>query len=70
MDDPKIENNIEEDLPEMFLIILTVPNHRPGSLDKHKKRTHERVLSHSSCPFCDNTFYFRRDMLTHHISHI
>ena len=31
----------------------------------HKKRTHERVLSHSSCPICDYAFYDRSDMLTH-----
>ena len=41
---------------------------RPGSLSEHKKRTHERVLSHI-CPICDKAFYDRRDMLTHIVIH-
>jgi len=41
---------------------------RPGSLSEHKKRTHERVLSHL-CPICEKAFYDRRDMLTHIVIH-
>ena len=41
---------------------------RPGSLSEHKKRTHERVLSHI-CPICEKPFYDRRDMLTHIVIH-
>jgi len=41
---------------------------RPGSLSEHKKRTHERVLSHA-CPICEKAFYDRSDMLTHIVIH-
>ena len=42
---------------------------RPGSLSEHKKRTHERVLSHF-CHICEKAFYDRRDMLTHARTHV
>ena len=41
---------------------------RPGNFSEHKKRTHERVLSHF-CPICEKAFYDRREMLTHIVIH-
>ena len=60
-------NFTSEHILRNSLMCVTVPNHMLDQevLKEHKKRTHERVLSHSSCPFCDYAFYDRSDMLTH-----